>query len=361
MKLDGHELRVYRLPYRRAVRWFNSSETEGRFVALRLFAEGATGVAESTVKPTWTGLSARALAALIGDLYLPALQAVDLSDRVAVRAALAVFPGNPTAKMLVLNACATLLAAAEGVPLWRKLGGTSDLELSWCVTRQAPDAMAAEAGEMVAAHGFRTLKVKGGQGFETDRAALRAIRAAVGPKVAMTVDANGACPAAEAVDYIRLLADEGVTVAEDPCALAPDAAFTALVAASALPILVDSPCSTVADARAFLAAGARALSLKPGRIGIPEAADIAALAASRGAALCTGLFAESALGSLIGLPFSASLREPFLPAEQSFYLLMREQILHETPAIRDGRFRLPESPDLDTLVDWARTEALPGY
>jgi hypothetical protein len=61
------------------------------------------------------------------------------------------------------------------------------------------------------------------------------------------------------------------------------------------------------------------------------------------------------------LPFSASLREPFLPAEQSFYLLMREQILHETPAIRDGRFRLPESPDLDALVDWARTEALPGY
>ena len=42
-----------------------------------------------------------------------------------------------------------------------------------------------------------------------------------------------------------------------------------------------------------------------------------------------GMYAESALGTLISLQLSGALREPLVPAEQSFYLMMREQILRE--------------------------------
>lgn len=356
MKLERFELRSYSLVYSRPVHWFNSSEDRAQFVALRVFSEGATGVAEVPFKPTWTGLSVRSTVALVSDLYLPALHETDLTDFAAVQAALAVFPGNQTAKMLVLNACATLRAAATGIPLWQSLGGKDVLDLSWCVTRQQPVAMANEAEAMVARHGFGTLKVKGGQGFDTDRSALRLIRDALGEGVTLTVDANGAYSATETPDYVRMIADEGVVVAEDPCPLAPDDAFTGIVEACALPILVDSPCISVVDARAFLDAGAGYISVKPGRVGIPEAIAVAELARSRGAKLCTGLFAESALGSLLGLQFSAAVSEPFLPAEQSFYLLMSEQILHTLPEIQNGQMQLPSNADLDALADWSQTD-----
>ena len=87
--------------------------------------------------------------------------------------------------------------------------------------------------------------------------------------------------------------------------------------------------ASLEDAAQFLERGATALSVKPGRIGITQAARIAELAAQQGANLCSGMYAESALGTLISLQLSGALREPLVPAEQSFYLMMREQILRE--------------------------------
>lgn len=358
MRLVASSLHGYRLPYRRPVTWFASVERDAVFVALRLVADdGSRGVAEAPVKPTWSGVSPRSLVAAVEDLLLPALEDVDLADAAAVRAALAVFPENHLAKMLVDNACATLRAAAAGVPLWRGLGGTPVVPLSWCVTRQPPDAMAAEAAAAVAGHGFRTLKVKGGQGRETDRAALRAIRRAVGDGVACTVDANGFYPPSEAAGYLRMLADEGAVVAEDPCPLQPGPAVAALVAASPLPILVDAPVLGARDAAAFVAGGARAVSVKPGRVGLGEAQAIMTAARAGGAAVCAGMYAESALGTLVSLQLAAAMAAPLVAAEQSFFLMMDAQVLGVGLAIEDGSARLPDTADIDALVDWKRVAA----
>jgi L-alanine-DL-glutamate epimerase-like enolase superfamily enzyme len=356
MQVAGHELHHYQLPYGRPVKWYNSSETTAAFVALRLFSEGgACGMAEAPVKPTWSGLSSRALAALLEDLLLPALRSVDVSDHEAVERALAIFPGNQLAKMLVINACAVMVAAARKQPLWQLLGGRRSVEVSWCVTRQSPEAMAAEAEAMVGRYGFRTLKLKGGQGLAVDRAMLRAVRKTVGEEVLFTVDANAAYAREDGLDYVKMLADEGVTVAEDPCPLQPDAFFTDFVAASPLSILIDMPCVTAQDAAAFIAAGAKALSIKPGRIGFIEASRIARLAAEASVGVCAGMYAESALGTLISLQFSASLPKPLLPAEQTFYLLMESQILRQPLSLVAGTIELPAQADIDSLVDWTRT------
>ena len=130
-------------------------------------------------------------------------------------------------------------------------------------------------------HGFRALKIKGGQGLDTDLAALRQIRAAVGDAIDFYVDANGAYPRAEAAEYVRAIAGEGAKVAEDPCLLQPDAQFVELLARSPIPVLVDSRCASLKDAAQFLERGATALSVKPGRIGITEVRRIAELAARR--------------------------------------------------------------------------------
>jgi L-alanine-DL-glutamate epimerase-like enolase superfamily enzyme len=193
MRLTEHSLHCYQLPYERPVKWSDLVEAAAPFVLLRLRSDtGVVGVGEITVKPTWCGVTARSLIAAIEDVFLPLLNSVDLDDPVKVRAALDRIPENQAAKTLIDNACWDLHAASVGRSLWQLWSGTHRVELSWALTRQAPQAMAAEAAAMVARHGFHTLKVKGGQGFDVDRAGMREIRAAVGDKVRLYVDANGA-------------------------------------------------------------------------------------------------------------------------------------------------------------------------
>ena len=357
MRLAECSLHFYRLPYSRPVRWFNSVEDGAVLVLLRIVgSDGSVGVAEAPLKPTWSGVSPRSIAAVLEDLLLPVVQEIDVGDETAVSKTLARFPENHLAKMLVDNACWTLRAAAGGEPLWRLLKGTETVEVSWCVTRQPPEQMAREAAEITERHGFRALKIKGGQGKETDLSALRKIRAAVGSAIDFYVDANGAYPRAEAAEYIRAIAGEGAKVAEDPCLLQPDSQFAELVARSQIPVLVDSGCASLKDAVQFLERGATALSVKPGRIGITEARRIAELAVQKGANVCSGMYAESALGTLISLQLSCALGDPLVAAEQSFDLMMRDQILREPLPIADGRVRLPATGDIASLIDWDRVE-----
>ena len=326
--------------------WSNAVESSGFFALLLLESEdGVAGIAEGTIKNTWSGVSPRSLQAALEDVILPLVKGVDLADPKAVAAAYSRIPENRLAKGLVDNACWTMRAAAARRPLYELLGGARTVEVCWTVTRNQPALMAKEAADYCGRYGFRTLKVKGGQGLETDLAALAAIGDAVGSNVELYVDANAAYPRAQAPDYVRRIADAGATVAEDPSPLAPDAQFEDLQRASSIPILVDGSCTSARDAELYAARGARAVSLKPGRIGISESLEIKRIMGERKTAL--GIYAESALGTLVNLQLPATL-----VAEQSFFLTMTAQVVKALPEIRDGRISLPAEPNLERLVDW---------
>jgi L-alanine-DL-glutamate epimerase-like enolase superfamily enzyme len=213
--------------------------------------------------------------------------------------------------------------------------------------------MAAEAAQVCAQYGFRVLKVKGGQGVGVDQQALKEIRAAVGPKVELYVDANSQYARGDALDYVKKLAAAGVTVAEDPCPLAPDREFEALQKASPIPILVDRSCASKEDAALYLDRGARALATKPGRVGLAETRAIAAMATLHRASTAVGIYAESALGTLVNLQQAGTMA-----AEQTFFLTMTEQVSTLVPQIRDGRIELPDVADFSRLVDWERLRQL---
>jgi L-alanine-DL-glutamate epimerase-like enolase superfamily enzyme len=236
--------------------------------------------------------------------------------------------------------------------LWQAWGGGARIELSWAVTRQEPRAMAAEAASMVDRHGFRTLKVKGGQGIERDLAGIREIRSAVGDAVRFYVDANGAYPADQAATYARAVADAGAVMLEDPCALAPDARFERLRRDSPIPILVDFGCNSLRDAALFLERGVQALSVKPGRFGLTHARAMQALAQQAGCDGVVGLMGESGLGTLAALQLASTIARPGLPAELTWYLAMTEQIVAPIPKIVDGTMELPECAALASLIDW---------
>ena len=351
MKLAAWSLRFYRLPYVREVRWANAIEASGLFALLELISDsGARGYAEGTLKDTWSGASPRSLGAQLSDLLLPRLQGVDLADERAVAQALAPVQECRLGKAMVDTGCWTLRACAAKTPLWKLWNGPRLAELTWTVTRQPPATMAKEAADVVGQYGFPTLKVKGGQGLETDLRALAGIRAAVGTDVQLTVDANSAYSREDAAAYARAISDAGVSLAEDPCPLAPDSAFERLQRESPIPVMVDNACTSARDAALFLERGAQALAVKPGRVGLSESRAVAAMAAAHGQRVALGLYAESALGTLISLQFAPA--NVVTPAEQTFYLVMREQVLGMELRIENGNIELPDAADLATLIDW---------
>lgn len=359
MRLAEHSLHVYRLPYERPVRWSDVVEDAAQFLLIRLVSDsGHTGVAEMTIKPTWTGASLRALVAVLEDLLLPRLRSCDLADPAAVRSQMEAFPENHAAKALVDNALWDLNAAALGKSPAMQWGGTDSVPLSFTVTRQSPARMAAEAAQMVERYGFQTLKIKGGQGLEVDIDTMRELRAAVGDRIRLYVDANGAYPASDAPAYVQAMADAGAEVVEDPCSLLPDRAFSDLQSATGTPVLVDFACWSPASMNLFIAAGARAFSLKPGRLGLSDTLAMSHLAADAGCATVVGMFGESALGTLTALQLASILPISSLPAETTWFLAMKEQITHEPMVIRDGAIRLSASAGNAALIDWKLLEKL---
>ncbi len=98
--------------------WSNAVESAGLFALLKLESDaGFAGIAEGTIKNTWSGVSPRSLEMALEDVILPLLEGVELADERAVAAAHARIPENRLAKGLVDNACWTMRAAAAGVPL----------------------------------------------------------------------------------------------------------------------------------------------------------------------------------------------------------------------------------------------------
>ena len=359
MKIKSWSLHFYELPYAREVVWANAVESAGLYALLRLTdADGIEGVAEGTIKATWTGVSPRSLAAAFEDFLMPKVVGVGCDGVAGLMKRLEGVPENRLAKAMIDNAAWQIEACRAGQPLWKLWGGTPSVELTWAITRQPPSVMAAEAADVCTRYGFGTLKVKGGQGLEIDRIVMREIRAAVGDKVILYVDANSYYKRAEGLSYSLAMRDLGATVSEDPCPLKPDAVFTELQQGAGVPVLIDRTCTSALDAAHYLEKGATALSTKTGRIGFSESREISALAEAHGARVALGLYAESALGTLISLQYGAAIppKLQLVAAEQTFYLGIKEQVIDAMPPVKDGRIELPDSADLSKLVDWDRVK-----
>jgi len=361
MRLATWSFHTYRLPYERPVQWSDVVEDAAEFLLLKVVSDtGHTGVAEMTLKTTWTGASRRSLVATLEDMLLIHIQKKSIDDTSAVRRIMDIFPGNLAAKALLDNALWDLYAASSGQALWRTWHGRSEIPLTWVLTRQTPALMVAEAVAVQAKFDFKAIKVKGGQGLDTDVRAMHELKLALGSSVRLYVDANGAYPLEAALDYVKAMADAGAEVVEDPCLLRPDAAFEQLQLATDIPVLVDFGCESLRDAQLFMGCGARAFSLKPGRFGLTDTMQMSKLAAKANCKVVIGMFGESALGTLPALCFASTLPSSALPAEMTWFLAMKKQVITRGIEIKHGMAILSDQPSCASLVDWDRVAALPG-
>jgi L-alanine-DL-glutamate epimerase-like enolase superfamily enzyme len=244
------------------------------------FRDRDWGRGEAAPLEPYDGVSLGAVAAAL-DAYGSILQeASPLDEREDVIGACAAERPLPQALAAVDLALWDRAARRAGRPLWALLGARDPAPVAVNATIGAEDrAGAAEAAAAAARAGFGCVKVKVGVGDDAGR--LAAVRAAVGPDVAIRADANGAWRTPEeALANLRALAPTGLELCEEP--VHGVEALRAVRAESPVPIAMDE---TGAEPGAVASGATDAVCLKISRCGgidgLLRDADAARAAGSR--------------------------------------------------------------------------------
>jgi D-galactarolactone cycloisomerase len=129
-----------------------------------------------------------------------------------------------------------------GVPVHELLGGPLRTSVQAYATglyrRKSGDPLRylAEEAEGYAAEGFKAMKLKVGFGVEQDAAVTRAVRNAIGPDVALMVDANHAYDSVAAIRLGRMIEAQDIGWFEEPVPPEDVAGYSAVKAALSIPV-----------------------------------------------------------------------------------------------------------------------------
>lgn len=236
-----------------------------------------------------------------------------------------------------------------GTPLWRLIGAGAGEPVEVNATLAAADRASA-AGQAAAARadGFRCVKAKVGVGDDAGR--LAAVRAVLGPGVAIRLDANGAWSVDEAVANLRALAPIGIELCEEPVhGLAQNREV-----ASTIPEVSIALDETASAAGALEERACRAVCLKVAACGgVTGVLDAARRARAAGYEVYLASTLDGPLGIAAALHAAAAI-VPDCPCGLATLGLFADRESPLEP--RDGRMELPGGPGLgDGLLAWYRS------
>ncbi|HFD16629.1 MAG TPA: mandelate racemase/muconate lactonizing enzyme family protein [Rhodospirillales bacterium] len=218
----------------------------------------------------------------------------------------------------------------------------------------------AEEARGYVAEGFSAMKLKVGFGLDRDLAAARAVRKAIGPGVALMVDANHAYDLLAATELGRRLAELDIAWFEEPIPPEDVEGYAELRRRQPLPVAGGECSFTRFDFRRLFTA--RALDVaQPDTCaagGISECKKIADMAAAFGVRYIphvwgTGIALAASLQLLAVLPNEPLCRfprEPLLEFDRTEHPI-REAILERPIGHRDGWVEIPDGPGLGVAID----------
>jgi muconate cycloisomerase len=268
--------------------------TVSRYLLLRMLTDtGLEGAGEATVSVRWSGETVWGAQALIDRVLAPRLIGCDPRDIAAIDHLMdALATHNWFAKSAVEMACWDIAGKDAARPVYELLGGAVRplaVRSRYSMGAYEPDHAARRAQELVAA-GFTTIKVKVGRDPKADVARVRAVRAAIGPDVALTIDANCGWDADTAIRCVNALDDCHLALNEQPT---PDGDYAALARVrreTKVPVMADDICFNLAHARELVRGDCcDVISVYPGKQGgIRKARQIVDFAAAHNVACSIG-------------------------------------------------------------------------
>jgi muconate cycloisomerase len=296
MKITHVETYPVEIPLKPERRMISSlgQHTVSRYLLVRVLTDaGIEGAGEATVTARWSGETVWTAQAMIQRVLAPAVMDGDPYDVAEIdRRMDAAAAHNWFAKSAIEMACWDIRGKAEGQPVYELLGGACRplaVRSRYSMGAYEPPRAAARARQLVEL-GFTTIKVKVGREPEDDLARVRAVREAIGPDVALVIDANCGWDADTAIRCVRALADCRLALVEQPT---PDGDYAALARVrreTDVPVMADDMCFNLVHARELVRNECcDVISVYPGKqAGIRKARQIVDFAADHGVACSIG-------------------------------------------------------------------------
>jgi muconate cycloisomerase len=267
--------------------------------------------------------------------------------------------GNRFAKCAVETALYDAQARRLGVPLSELFGGRvrDSLPIAWTLASGDTGRDIAEAERMLDLRRHNIFKLKIGlRAVRDDVAHVAAIKAALGSRASVRVDANQAWSVTEALDGMRGLADAGVDMVEQPIVAHDKLGLKRLTEANIIPIMADEALHGPRDA--FEVAATQAADIFAVKInqsgGLRGAARVAGIAEAANIALYGGTMLEGAVGTMASAQLFSTFGELAWSTELFGPLLLTEEILQEPLQYRDFALQLPTTPGLGITLDTTR-------
>jgi muconate cycloisomerase len=333
------------------------------YLIVRVYTDtGIEGVGEATTMPRWSGETCWTAKTIIDQILAPELIGTDPTDIAALDHRLdRLLSRNWFTKAAIEMACWDIRGQLEGKPVYALLGGPHrplQIPARFSMAAYDPETAARKAAERVE-WGFTTIKVKVGTDPDQDIARVKAVRQAVGPRIALVIDANCGWDADTAIRCCKALKGCDLALVEQPT---PDGDYCAMAQvrrAIDVPVMADDICFDLVHAQELLRHEAcDVISVYPGKNGgIRKSAEIVALAAEHQVACTIGSnlewdVATAAMGHLVvGLE---NMQVEKYPGDILGPWYHQGRPVREPLAIDRASCTISDRPGLGIEVDWAQ-------
>ena len=290
--------------------------------------------------PTWSEESAESVQAVIERYIAPWLVNRDAAGIEPLRQEMALWDLN---------------GRALGVPVHRLLGGRvrERVPLSWSLAVGGLEAELEEARQKVAL-GHKIFKIKtGAHPVAHDVERVRRIREAVGPGIALRVDANQGWDRATALTAIRAVEPYALDFVEQPLPKWDLDGMAELARRVTVPIMADESCGSPHEALAIARLGGVAiLALKLTKsAGILGTMAIARIAEAAGLGCYVGCMIETSLGTAAYLQVALAAAPVTWGCELFGPLLLKGDVVRRPVQYADGAILAVDGPGLGVEID----------
>jgi muconate cycloisomerase len=364
MKLVALTVYALQIPFVSAFRHSLGDRTWCDSVVVRVRTDtGVEGFGEGVPRDYVTGETAERVVARLAEHLWPALAGRELPElpgEAGLAALDAFIPEGPAPGILADHASRAALELAL-IDAWLRAHDVSAgailrprrLTVAYSgIVSAGPLDRAVRLARHMTLIGFGAIKIK--VGFEDDVERVRAIREAVGPRVSLRVDANGAWSLGRALEVIDGVAPYDVAVVEQPLPRAALGDWKRLKGLSPIPLMADESLVTPADAEALLAEPlVDYVNIRVSKCGgLARSLALAARAARAGVRVQVGSqVGETAILSAAGRHLAAAL--PNLAFAEGSYgaLLLTEDVSAESIRFgHRGEARILTGPGLGVRV-----------
>ncbi len=250
------------------------------------------------------------------------------------------------------------LGKHAGQPLHRLWGGAYRSEIDFAAYLFVNDAgRVAEVARAFVDRGYRSFKLKIGVDEASDIALPRAVRKAIGDRLPLRVDVNGAWTPGTARRQCAKLAEFDLSYVEQPLELDDLAGHAELRRCQAIPIALDESAYTLADVGNIVRmAAADVILLDPHESGgLWQCVKAAAVAESVGIPVTLHSGGELGLSQAAYLHLAASIPNMSVSIDTEHDYL-GDDVIAPGFVIEDGRLAVPTGAGLGVEVDTAQLD-----